>query len=187
MTKFKVGDKVRIVKVRNDNSREYLGRVDTIEMVDSNCAGNFYVLSHMNCCNWCEDCLQLVEKKPTHKIDCSLVVNYGKEKKRMCKYFQSGHNCANCPLGTLRNDFNIVCRMMVEEKPTEAIAIVQKWSDEHPEKTIKDDFLEKYPNALMNAGCPPVCAQDLGYISQYSSCSFDCEDCWNTPLSEVQK
>lgn len=131
-----------------------------------------------------QNCLHLGEKQSTHKIDCSLAVNYGKEKKRMCKYFK--YNCANCPLHSSRNGFNISCHMMVEEKPTEAIAIVQKWSDEHPVKTIKEDFLEKYPNApLQSNKVPKSCPYHLGYEER---CKYtDCEICWNRPLSEVTK
>lgn len=52
------------------------------------------------------------------------------------------------------------------------------------QKTFKDDFLEKFPNArLNNDGSPRICAEDVyGLIH----CDFpSCEECWNTPYKEV--
>lgn len=54
-----------------------------------------------------------------------------------------------------------------------------------PPKTIKDDFLEKYPKARMDAkDVPIICVNHLGYCVE---CSDICSECWNRPLSEVQK
>lgn len=54
------------------------------------------------------------------------------------------------------------------------------------QKTILQDFLEKYPNAKLRKGIPRgVCAEGLGYCV----CDIDksCFDCWNTPMGEVVK
>lgn len=123
------------------------------------------------------------------KIDCSITENYLKEKARMTKSIgvdRCGISCITCPLYCLNNECKMSCRRLENKRPEKAIAIVQKWSDEHPVKTIKDDFLEKYPNARLDAqGTPVCCTRSLGYF--VFECLNECEKCWNTPLSEVQK
>lgn len=122
------------------------------------------------------------------KIDCNVTENYFKEKARMVHVSAEGYcviGCLNCPLCELNNESDLACRQLEKLHPTEAIAIVQKWSDEHPVKTIKDDFLEKYPKARMDAkDVPIICVNHLGYCVE---CSDICSECWNRPLSEVQK
>lgn len=82
-----------------------------------------------------------------------------------------GVYCYDCPFHT--NTHCIVQRI-------ESVEIVEKWSAEHPQKTILQDFLEKYPNAIMRKENDPCsCAQFLGYVKD---CKRPCEDCWNTPL-----
>lgn len=84
--------------------------------------------------------------------------------------------CDECPL----YDESRKCLDNTEE----AVDIVERWSKEHPVKTIKDDFLEKHPNAVMNSnGTPNCCADFLGYEVK---CDAGCRDCWNTPLEEVE-
>lgn len=53
------------------------------------------------------------------------------------------------------------------------------------QKTFKDDFLEKFPNArLNNDGSPRTCAKDVYGLTH---CDFpSCEECWSRPLSEVK-
>lgn len=72
-------------------------------------------------------------------------------------------------------------------------------TEKHSKKTRKDDFFEKYPNALRCAdGTPYVCAYILDYFrnrtecihpDKYGFCNFDrysnaCRNCWREPLSE---
>lgn len=59
-------------------------------------------------------------------------------------------NCADCPLSHLNNGSTMLCSDFETFYPEKAIAIVQKWSDEHPQKTYLSEFLKKYPNALLN-------------------------------------
>lgn len=121
------------------------------------------------------------------KIDCNITENYLKEKVRMTQKPDSSRCsilCTDCPLNCVKNGRIYSCYTIERRYPTEAIAIVQKWSDEHPVKTIKDDFLEKYPNAqLQKDGIPVPCARALGY--QIDKCMAHCDECWNRPLSEV--
>ena len=56
------------------------------------------------------------------------------------------------------------------------------------QKTRKDDFFEKHPNAARRlSGEPVVCAKKIGYTAQCveSNTGFPlCEVCWNLPLNE---
>ena len=62
------------------------------------------------------------------KYDCSKTLDYGHEKKRMCGTYRTCLDACleGCPLKTVGCEGDIT---------QGKIAIVQKWSDEHPEKT----------------------------------------------------
>ncbi len=110
-------------------------------------------------------------------------VKFLKEKSRMC---ESDVTCADCPIYKAGGDG--FCSLWMNKHPEKAVAIVEKWSEEHPQKTILDEFIEKYPNAqISDKGVPKMCPYDLGYGD---SCPdiirFDCVTCWNRPLSEVK-
>ena len=105
-------------------------------------------------------------------------IDYLKELNRMCN---SNLECPECPLFYVNNGRGLACSNFDKKRPEEAVEIVEKWSKEHPVKTIKDDFLEKYPNAkLREEGIPESCAKNLGYKTD---CRYGyCVECWNTPL-----
>lgn len=116
------------------------------------------------------------------KIDCSKTVNYLKEKIRMTN--MCGILCENCPISSSNNKMSINCHELQYEYPKKAIEIVQKWSDEHPQKTQKtrlEDFLEKYPNANKRIVVEKACVEALGYKRE-NCASYKCEDCWNMPV-----
>ena len=122
------------------------------------------------------------EGRMMSEIDCGITENFLKELSRMCDSCM----CSECPIGQLDDELIGVCRHMMFEHPAETIAIVQKWSDEHPVKTILDDFLEKHPNAPKAAtGTPLACAWRAGYLDEDGCLSGRCTECWNKPLSEV--
>jgi hypothetical protein len=59
------------------------------------------------------------------KIDCSVTVNFLREKERMCATYNL---CSNgCPL---RQHFS--CDTFMALYPEKVVSITQKWSDEHP-------------------------------------------------------
>lgn len=65
------------------------------------------------------------------------------EKLRMCKNCSCCQAVPNqCPLSKAKKQFN--CSDWVEMHPTEAVAIVEKWSKEHPVKTNADKFKEVF-------------------------------------------
>lgn len=117
------------------------------------------------------------------KYDCSKCLDYVHEERRMC----IGRDCEGCVL----NGSSGLCYV---PDSIEKIDIVQKWSDKYPEpheKTILEDFKEKYPDYAhkYDSDIPLACADDL-YKTQYDGCntaeSDACRKCWDRPLSEVQ-
>lgn len=112
---------------------------------------------------------------------------YLQEKARMtntCKIV-----CQRCLLSSDNNGLHCTCAVLQATRPQEAISIVRQWSVAHPQKTIKDDFFEKFPNAnKLCDGIPDVCAAKLGYVSEctYQNCEDFCKECWNEPLDEVK-
>jgi len=120
-------------------------------------------------------------------IDCSKTVNFIKERCRMTNNCQI--RCAKCPLSQ-NNDGadHMACFDFEEQYPKKAIEVVQRWSDEHPQKTYLTDLLEKYPNIpLDNNGKPAyVCPHDLGLMS-VEDCKKDsnkCVECWKQPIED---
>lgn len=117
------------------------------------------------------------------------------EWKRMCKA-QGG--CNLCPLNTENSMLRSLhtCSFYLKNFPEQSIVIVEKWSKEHPSKTILQDFLEKYPKALVEDGAfPAVCPFQLGYETESekdknayceSTARDSCRMCWNRPLEEVE-
>lgn len=71
-------------------------------------------------------------------IDCNITTNYFAEKKRMVKLTDTGVceiKCTNCPLSEKNNGKGRLCTDYELQYPEEVIAIMQKWSDEHPQRT----------------------------------------------------
>lgn len=125
-------------------------------------------------------------------IDCSRTENYFAEKQRMTKKHKLNHggyscklNCADCPLSHLNNDSTMLCSDFETCYPEKAIAIVQKWSDEHPPKTYLSEFLKNYPNApLVHDGTPEICLRKLG-LTDIKTCRVGgCVECWNQPIED---
>ena len=124
-------------------------------------------------------------------IDCSKVENYFAEKRRMTKEQQDGVcklKCSGCPLSSFNNDTGVQCSIFEMLYPEKAIAIVQKWSDEHPQKTYLSEFLKNYPNApLVHDGPPEICLRKLG-LTDIKTCRVGgCVECWNQPIEGGEK
>lgn len=123
-------------------------------------------------------------------IDCSKTKNYFAEKQRMTGQRKDGVcelNCIDCPLSSFNNGIGIPCMNLESSYPEKAIAIMQKWSDEHPQKTYLSEFLKHYPNALLDKNGTPgkVCPCDLGLMSM-DDCRDGCVKCWNQPIEESE-
>ena len=114
------------------------------------------------------------------KYDCSKCLDYEHEYKRMC----IKNECDECTL------YGFVGHCDAPDMK-DKIDTVQKWSDENPEpheKTILEDFIEKYPNADINCKKMPLCCEAIyiGYTKCHE-CGQGCKKCWNRPLSEVMR
>lgn len=104
-------------------------------------------------------------------------VKYLKERKRMFGILGTGDSCLG--LSCSKCPFNAKKGCVINE--IESVAIVEKWSAENPQKTMLQDFLEKYPNARVDSkGRPVSCPVNLGYPTDCKS--VKCSDCWNRPL-----
>lgn len=99
-------------------------------------------------------------------IDCSKTENYFAEKRRMTKGAENGLcklKCSNCPLCSENNGTSesLSCGCFEMYYPEKAVKAVQKWSDEHPQKTYLTELLENYPNAELDHGVPKVCLKKI--------------------------
>ena len=94
-------------------------------------------------------------------------------------------SCTDCPLSSLNNGIGVHCSGFETLYPEKAIAIVQKWSDEHPQKTYLSELLEHFPNVPLHVNGIPkdICPYHLGLMS-IDDCRNDrnCVNCWNQPI-----
>ena len=124
-------------------------------------------------------------------IDCNITANYFAEKLRMTKRTREEGckiKCSKCPLSSQNNGTSELMSCITFEMlyPEKAISNVQKWSDEHPQKTYLTEFLKNYPNALLNDdGTPTSCPYRLGLMGA-DDCRKDgnCVKCWNQPIKD---
>lgn len=108
-------------------------------------------------------------------------VKFLKERKRMCDSFRDS-SCEGCLIYAI--DIGTACFDFQDDHPKQIVEIVEKWSEEHPQKTRLTEFLEHYPNALMeDDGTPEVCVNELG-LKRDDGCISNCIKCWNTPIEE---
>lgn len=123
-------------------------------------------------------------------IDCTKTENYLAEKQRMTKKHKPNAgayicelDCLDCPLSHSNNGIGEPCFGLETLYPEKVIAIVQKWSDEHPQKTYLSEFLKNYPNApLVHDGTPEICLRKLG-LTDIKTCRVGgCVECWNQPI-----
>ena len=108
---------------------------------------------------------------------------------RMCNECNS--HCGSCPLGNeSAKEWGVpTCSMLLTKQPLKAQEILEEWDKAHPQRTILDDFKEKYPSAKMNRfGVPDYSRPcELGYMSKKEDyCSKGCRHCWLIPLEEVE-
>lgn len=109
------------------------------------------------------------------------------DERRMCDFYKTSNhkherNCTMCPFSSAQNKDKSFCDVYKDNHLDEANEIILKWRDEHPQKTYKDDFLEKFPNAAVagdnNAG---TCRK---FIYGQENCRGYCTECWNEIFSE---
>ena len=104
-------------------------------------------------------------------------VEYLKEKARMTQLCKIG--CSNCELSSLKHSGYNDCLVFELANPEEAVAIIEKWSAEHPAKTRQSEFLKMYPNVeRLPDGCIALCPHKIDLTFDLSDCSMDkCGEC----------
>lgn len=127
-------------------------------------------------------------------IDCSKTANYLSEKLRMTKRTKNGLckiKCSNCPLCSNNNGEGLSCPTFEMYYPEKAVKAVQRWSDEHPQRTYLTELLDKYSNVLLNDDGTPegICPHQLGLKSSIVDCKngYDCPKCWNQPIENGEE
>lgn len=108
---------------------------------------------------------------------------------RMCKYEkreQIGRGCETCQFYI--NEISCSLESLTITELKKAVEIVEQWSKEHPVKTYKDDFLEKFPKIARKVNGMPLI--DWCDIYNGSECLYvskedrDCDDCWDEPMED---
>ena len=119
-------------------------------------------------------------------IDCSKTVNFLKENDRMCHSIINGSECGtSCLLSYENNGTYCGCNEFMLHYPEKAIAIVQKWSDEHPQRTYLSELLRTFPNVELNCNGTPKrihCPHHLG-LKDIDNCDKGFVECWNQLIS----
>ena len=119
-------------------------------------------------------------------------IKFLKERQRMFKMAGGGTTGLHCADVNCRK-----CAFHIKEEPSclEDLqdyegreAKLEEWIAKHPKKTYQQDFLEKYPNALLSrAGIPTICPCEVGYFpADEKLCAIDgfvgCVECWGREM-----
>lgn len=124
-------------------------------------------------------------------MDCSKTIDFFPELKRLCNSRTAceavNASDEHCPMLDYCADSLVTQRT---EEIAKAIESLQKWSDEHPNKTYTQDFFEKFPKAQSNSDGTPlfVCKKRIydGTDPTSEDCDYTgaCKKCWNEPMEE---
>ena len=114
-------------------------------------------------------------------------IEFIKERNRMCDYYKD-NRCWNdneqCPaLYCKCHDFRNAA-----DDGFKIVDIVDQWSKKHPQKTMLQDLLGKFPNTILEetTKVPIFCPIHLGYEKSTSNVcgKYTCFECWNRPLED---
>lgn len=115
------------------------------------------------------------------RVDCSTVIGFAQESNRVCNMHE---HCDTCPFSGKKQ-----CPLAVFEFDNPDVQGIidnlQKWSDEHLQKTRLEDLLEKYPNFKLfsEAGRPMYKPRVFGYCDSCATCPNNkAEHCWHEPV-----
>ena len=94
-----------------------------------------------------------------------------KERNRLCGSYRG---CVGCPFGAA----DCVVRDMTSENTCKRIvAAVEQWSKEHPRKTRQSVFLERYPEAEIDAhGLVRICPMSISAAHRDSDGECNCPE-----------
>ena len=93
------------------------------------------------------------------------------ERNRLCGSYRG---CVGCPFGAA----DCVVRDMTSENTCKRIvAAVEQWSKEHPRKTRQSVFLERYPEAEIDAhGLVRICPMSISAAHRDSDGECNCPE-----------
>lgn len=80
--------------------------------------------------------------------------------------------------------WNGACDEALIERTAECEAIIDKWCAEHPQKTYKQDFMEKFPNAQVYNSGEPIASACNVYGNVFACKGHLCGECWNTVMPD---
>lgn len=101
-------------------------------------------------------------------------IKFMKEKKRMCNSYSA---CTEaCLLKKPMDENRLTCIGYCFAHPEDAVAIVEKWSKDHPKKTRQSELLKMFPNAEIENGIAVACPKSL---DKNVECEFlsSCDEC----------
>ena len=115
-------------------------------------------------------------------------VEYLKAKARMTN--RCSIDCSECGIDLENNHRNIDCLTFENKYSEEAVAIVQKWAEEHPVKTRQSEFLKMFPNAHILGGAISISPCYVCDIKKENCLQEGCEKCrkdfWLAELPEEE-
>ena len=106
----------------------------------------------------------------------------------MCERMCNSTSCGDCPLRKVKNSACLIS--FIKECEVEKVAhqleeVLRKWAEEHPLKTYKDVFLEKFPKAtILDGNTTLICKNNVFGASHDCLRMSSCEKCWNEPYKE---
>lgn len=102
-------------------------------------------------------------------------VNFLEERNRMCKSYG---DCVECPIKeAFEDNERYSCNGWLMSHGEESVAIVEKWSAEHPISTRQSEFLKMFPDAqIMVNGAIQICPRRIEKSKMFS-CRINCDDC----------
>lgn len=115
---------------------------------------------------------------------------------RLCRAYNRQHQngtCSGCPLAEEHENMECLAATIscLNIKNVEKqLELMREWADEHPAKTYKDVFLEKFPNArISDKDDSPIACRKMvfGGFTAFSDCIDNgdkCKKCWNEPYKE---
>lgn len=124
-------------------------------------------------------------------MDCSKTIDFFAEVKRLCGSRATCDDTAHdgqCPFFKCCEHTLTAFAAVDIEKTVE---ILQKWSNEHPQKTYAQDFFKKFPKAQSYSdGSPVICRKIIyGEIRPpFENCYYTgaCYRCWNEPMNDEE-
>ena len=124
-------------------------------------------------------------------MDCNKTINFLHELQRLCDSRDvceaNAANKEGCPMLGLC-DCSIITTCA--EDAIKAVENLQKWSDEHSQKTYAQDFFEKFPDAPKDEAIKEMSPIACRRVIYGGGCRMTdpkiacCYECWNEPMEE---